>query len=182
MQVHDTPLHEVKRLTPRVHTDARGCFLETHSQARYQALLGTEAQFVQDNLSYSQQGVLRGLHYQKNQPQAKLITVLHGEIYDVAVDLRPQSPTFGQWYGVTLQARQQLWLPEGMAHGFLTLSPEATVSYKCSRYYAPTDEGCLLWSDPDLNIAWPLPASAKQPILSPKDLQGRSLKDVLSCM
>lgn len=177
MQIEDTVLEGVKLLRPRVYPDARGCFLETHSQARYQTLLGDQAQFVQDNLSYSSLGVLRGLHYQKTQPQAKLITVLQGSIYDVAVDLRPHSATFGRWYGVTLQAREQIWLPEGMAHGFLTLSPEAIVSYKCSRYYAPEDEGCLLWSDPMLNIAWPLPTAA-QPILSPKDQQGSLLKDL----
>ncbi|MBP6115749.1 MAG: dTDP-4-dehydrorhamnose 3,5-epimerase [Neisseriaceae bacterium] len=178
MQIKATPLAGVQLITPRVHQDARGCFLETHSQARYQALLGDEAVFLQDNLSYSQLGVLRGLHFQKSQPQAKLITVLQGSIYDVAVDLRPLSPTFGQWYGVTLQPRQQLWLPEGMAHGFLTLSPEAIVSYKCNRYYAPADEGCLLWSDPDLNIAWPRPSTVSEPILSPKDQLGLLFKDL----
>lgn len=182
MQTLDTPLTDVKLICPLTHPDERGCFLETHSQARYEALLGQEAQFVQDNLSYSKGGVLRGLHFQKQHPQAKLITVLHGSIYDVAVDLRPHSPTFRQWYGVTLQPHQQLWLPEGMAHGFLTLSPEAIVSYKCSRYYAPTDEGCLLWSDPELNINWPLPAQYPEPILSPKDQLGLLFKDVLACM
>lgn len=181
MQVDDTPLAGVKRLQPRSHEDARGAFLETHSQAAYQRLLGPEAHFVQDNLSYSQQGVLRGLHYQKKQPQGKLITVLQGHIYDVAVDIRPGSATYGQWYGVTLGPKQQLWLPEGMAHGFLTLSPEAIVAYKCSRYYAPEDEACLLWSDPELNIAWPLTQLSIAPILSPKDQLGLLFKDAFSC-
>lgn len=178
MRILDTPLAGVKLIQPPVHQDERGYFLETHSQAAYQRLLGAEATFVQDNLSYSQNGVLRGLHYQKTQPQGKLITLLQGTIFDVAVDIRPQSATFGQSYGVILTSRQQLWLPEGMAHGFLTLSAEAIVSYKCSRYYAPSDEGCLLWSDPDLNIMWPLPETQAAPILSPKDQQGRLFKDV----
>lgn len=177
MHIQDTPIAGVKRLQPTVYHDDRGCFMQSHSHEAYQNLLGTEAAFVQDNASYSKQGVLRGLHYQKTQPQGKLITVLQGSIYDVAVDIRPQSNTFGSWYGVVLKPRQQLWLPEGMAHGFLTLSPEALVSYKCSRYYAPEDEGCLLWSDPDLNIAWPFTAACPQPILSPKDQQGLLFKD-----
>ncbi len=179
MQVEDTPLIGVKMLRPQLHQDHRGGFMESHSQARYQQYLGPEAVFVQDNLTYSTQGVLRGLHFQKQQPQGKLVTVVQGAIFDVAVDLRPHSATFGQWYGVTLSPTQQLWLPEGMAHGFLTLSTEAIVSYKCSRYYAPADEGCLLWSDPDLSIDWPL---ASAPILSPKDQQGLLFKDVSSCM
>ena len=147
-------------IEPTVFGDARGYFMETYNSefAPYITHLdGTPAGFVQDNESHSRQGVLRGLHFQKTNPQGKLVRVTEGEVFDVAVDLRRDSATFGKWYGILLSAenKRQFYVPEGFAHGFLVTSPEATFVYKCTRLYDPSDEGGLLWDDPALGIAWP---------------------------
>jgi len=160
---------------PVAHGDRRGFLCELWNQRRYQEA-GVVWPFVQDNLSRSVRGILRGLHAQNPHPQGKLVTVLEGEIFDVALDLRPASPTFGQWEAVTLSAdhQQQVYLPPGFAHGFQVLSPSALVHYKCTDYYSPADELGVRWDDPDLGIPWPLP----QPVLSAKDAALPRLKDV----
>jgi dTDP-4-dehydrorhamnose 3,5-epimerase len=172
-----TPLSipEVVLIEPRVFKDERGFFLETY-QAKNYAKFGISADFVQDNHSGSQKGVLRGLHYQIRQPQGKLFRVVSGEVFDVAVDLRHSSPTFGKWVGVVLSAqnKKQLWIPEGFAHGFYTLSDSAEVFYKTTDYYAPEWERCLVWNDIAINVDWPLP-NGTLPILSPKDALGKTL-------
>ncbi len=175
MNVIETALPGVLILEPRVFADARGYFLETWNQQRY-ASLGLPERFVQDNLSSSSRGVLRGLHYQHPNGQGKLVTVLRGEVYDVAVDIRVGSPDFGRWVGVTLSGEnhRSLYIPPGFAHGFVVLSDEALFSYKCTEYYAPSCEASLIWDDPDLAIAWP----ESSPILSPKDLAAPRLRDV----
>src|SRR4051812_1402499 len=152
MNVLATPLAGLLRIEPRVFGDSRGYFLETYQQARFMDR-GMPGPFVQDNSSRSRRGTLRGLHFQSPQPQAKLVFVTRGEIWDVAVDLRRSSATFGQWYGVTLSEfnHWQLYVPEGFAHGFCVISEEADVSYKCTGYYAPANEQTLLWNDPELN-------------------------------
>ncbi|NDC63459.1 MAG: dTDP-4-dehydrorhamnose 3,5-epimerase, partial [Planctomycetia bacterium] len=145
----------------------------------FAAAIGATVRFVQDNHSRSVGGVLRGLHYQEKQPQGKLVRVVAGAVFDVAVDIRPGSPTLGRWVGVELSAenRRQIWVPPGLAHGFLVVSDTADVLYKTTDYYAPTDERCILWSDPQLAIEWPL---RQPPILSTKDRQGASLADALA--
>ena len=175
MQIKATPLDGVLVIEPRVFEDERGYFLEIHHQQRFQSAK-IDGVFVQDNLSFSKNNVLRGLHFQKTKPQAKLIQVISGGIFDVAVDLRPDSPTFGQWFGVVLseENKRQLFVPKGFAHGFCVLSHCAHVAYKCSDYYDPEDEVGLLWSDPDIGIDWPV----KDPILSAKDRQLGYLKDL----
>lgn len=175
MQAIPTRLPEVFLLTPTLHGDARGFFYESFNQKRFETLTGHPGHFVQDNHSRSRQYVLRGLHYQIHQSQAKLVRVLMGEIFDVAVDLRRSSPHFGQWAGATLSAenKQQLFIPEGFAHGFLVLSETAEVLYKTSDYYAPEHERSIRWDDPKLNIAWPLPTGIS-PALSAKDAAGVS--------
>jgi len=152
---------------PDVYPDKRGFFTETFQAQRY-AEAGIRCAFVQDNLSYSTKGTLRGLHFQVTRPQAKLVHVISGEIFDVAVDLRPGSPTYGKWAGVNLSGtnHRQLFIPEGFAHGFYVLSDTAYFAYKCSDFYAPDDEGGVLWSDPDIGIRWP----AGEPIVSARDL------------
>src|SRR5690606_5473609 len=135
MRVVDTGIQEIKLIELQAFHDERGYFLESFQATRYQQLLGLQAPFVQDNVSHSKQGVLRGLHFQTRHPQGKLVCVLQGEIFDVAVDIRPGSPTFGRWQGVTLSPLQQLWIPPGFAHGFAVLSPEALVEYKCTDFY-----------------------------------------------
>jgi dTDP-4-dehydrorhamnose 3,5-epimerase len=166
MKVIPTSLEGVLIIEPRVFKDPRGYFMETFQEIRY-GESGIARRFVQDNLSYSVQGTLRGLHYQIKNPQAKLVQALSGEIYDVAVDIRPGSPNFGKWAGVYLseENHRQLFIPEGFAHGFCVLSPTAHFLYKCSDYYAPEDEGGILWSDPDIGIRWPV----DNPIISEKD-------------
>jgi len=161
-------------IAPRVFGDARGFFLETYQQSRYSEF-GIEAHFDQDNLSFSARGVLRGLHFQSPQAQAKLVSVVAGEVFDVAVDVRRGSPTFGLWAGVHLSGenRWQFYIPKGFAHGFCVLSETAYFSYKCAGYYAPAHERSLHWADPDLNINWPL----ESPTLSAKDLAGIRLRD-----
>ena len=166
MNVLPTPLPGVLIVEPRVFADARGFFLETF-QARRFAEHGLPTEFPQDNYSRSVRGVLRGLHYQLRQPQGKLVSVVRGEVYDVAVDLRRGSPTFGQWFGMVLaeEPRRFLWIPPGFAHGFCVLSDVADLVYKCTALYAPDDERGIIWSDPTLAIDWPI----ESPLLSPKD-------------
>ncbi len=171
-----TPLAipDVVLLEPRVMSDERGCFYESFNHARLEKLLGRTLNFVQDNHSHSVQHVVRGLHYQLHQPQAKLVRIIAGSVLDVAVDLRHTSPSFGQWVSVVLSAenRQQLWIPEGFAHGFAVLSPEAQMLYKTTDYWLSTDERCIAWDDPTLAIRWP---DFSSPLLSSKDLRGLPL-------
>jgi dTDP-4-dehydrorhamnose 3,5-epimerase len=171
----ETPIPGLKIIQPKVFGDARGFFLETYSSERYRNI-GLPENFVQDNLSYSSQGILRGLHFQNPGAQGKLVTVLQGEVFDVAVDVRWGSPTFGRWYGIYLSAdsKKQFWIPAGFAHGFVVTSDSALFSYKCDEYYQPQSEFSLLWNDPDLGIEWPV----KAPTLSEKDKKARRLKDL----
>lgn len=167
-------LPEVRLIEPQVFADARGFFLESWNAARY-AEAGIIATFVQDNHSGSARHVLRGLHYQLRRPQGKLVRVIAGAVFDVAVDIRPDSPGFGRWVGVELSAanRHLLWVPAGFAHGFCVLSEQAEVLYKCTTHYAPADERAIRWDDPQLAIDWPLAGQA--PILSPKDAAAPTL-------
>ena len=176
MKIQTTELEGVLIIEPQVFSDARGYFLETYN-ARALAETGISEQFVQDNHSQSKRSVLRGLHYQKTKPQGKLIRVLQGEIFDVVVDLRPESSTYGKWSGFNLSAREQkiVWIPKGFAHGFYTLSETADVIYKVTEFYAPQDERVILWNDPDLAIRWPLKG---EPILSEKDKAGHSFREL----
>jgi dTDP-4-dehydrorhamnose 3,5-epimerase len=171
MNITPTAIPDVLILTPKVFGDSRGFFFESFNQRMFEAAIGGPAVFVQDNHSRSGRGVLRGLHYQVEQPQGKLVRVVAGAVFDVAVDIRSGSPTFGRWVGVELTAdnKQQLWIPPGMAHGFLVLSDTAEFLYKTTDYYSPAHERCILWSDPVLDIRWPL---AEPPILSCKDAAG----------
>ncbi len=175
MQFTPTAIPDVVLIEPSVLTDDRGFFLETF-QARKYAAAGITAPMVQDNHSGSRRGVLRGLHYQIRCPQGKLVSVLSGEIYDVAVDLRRSSPTFGKWVGLTLtaSARRQVWVPPGFAHGFYVLSEWAEVCYKVTDFYNPESERTLIWNDPDVGVRWPL-IDGEGPVLSPKDAAGLSL-------
>lgn len=175
IKVTATAIAEVVILEPQVYRDFRGFFYESYNEKDWADAAGITTRFVQDNHSGSAQGVLRGLHYQIQSPQGKLIRVVAGEIFDVAVDLRKSSPSFGQWTGLVLSAdnKRQLWVPEGFAHGFLVLSEFAEVLYKATNYYAPEYERCILWDDPTLAIAWPTPAA---PILSSKDQAGSLFK------
>lgn len=179
MQVIDTAIADVKIIEPTVFGDERGFFLETFSRVRYEQLLGISLNFVQDNHSRSQKNVLRGLHFQTKQAQGKLVRCVLGSVLDVAVDIRPNSPTYRQWVSVILSAenKRQLWIPAGLAHGFLVLSNVADFEYKCTDYYHPASEQCIIWNDPDLNIDWGL-ADVK-PILSAKDQHGKYLRDIL---
>ena len=166
-----TKIPEVILIEPRVFSDSRGFFLESYQKKRF-AEAGIKFEFVQDNHSQSEQGILRGLHYQIQQPQGKLVRVISGEIFDVAVDLRRSSPTFGKWVGDSLSSenRRMLWVPPGFAHGFVVTSATAEVLYKATDYYAPQWERTIVWNDPTLNIDWPL--KEKVPILSVKDKAG----------
>ena len=174
MQVVQTSIPEVLIFEPKVFGDDRGFFFESFNQRLFAQATGRSPDFVQDNHSKSARNVLRGLHYQIRQPQGKLVRVTAGEVFDVAVDLRRASPTFGQWVGARLSAdnKRQLWVPEGFAHGFLVLSESAEFLYKTTDFYAPEHERCLRWDDPALAIEWPLQGA---PILSPKDAQGQTL-------
>ncbi|MGY4565498.1 dTDP-4-dehydrorhamnose 3,5-epimerase [Erwinia sp. TECH1] len=176
MKVTETRVQGVKLIEPKVFGDERGFFLETFQKERYQALLDIDLDFVQDNHSRSSQGVLRGLHFQTSRPQGKLVRVVRGEVFDVAVDIRPDSPTFGQWAGVYLseENKNQFWVPPGLAHGFVVISEFADFEYKCTDYYDPQHEGCLLWNDPQLNIEWPV----AEPLLSGKDAQGKLFREL----
>jgi dTDP-4-dehydrorhamnose 3,5-epimerase len=172
MHFEPTSIPAVILITPQVYGDERGFFMETYQAQRFGAA-GLPFIYVQDNHSGSGHGTLRGLHYQISQPQGKVMRVLVGEIYDVAVDLRRWSPTFGQWVGVELSAKNktEIWVPPGFAHGFYVMSDAAEVAYKATDYYAPEWERTLLWNDPALNIPWPIPVG-EEPILSAKDKLG----------
>ena len=176
MQVIETEIPDVKIINPKVFGDQRGFFLETYEQKRYQEMLNINLTFVQDNHSRSQKNVLRGLHFQKENPQGKLVRVVRGEVFDVAVDIRKDSSTYGKWVGVILSEdnKSQLWIPPGLAHGFLVMSDIADFEYKCTNYYDPNSEGCLLWNDPTVNINWPI----STPILSDKDRLGKTLQEL----
>jgi len=173
MKITTTAIPDVLLITPKVFGDSRGFFLESFHASRY-AEAGIPGPFVQDNHSRSSKGVLRGLHFQKQYPQGKLVYVTIGSVFDVAVDIRKDSPTFGQWVGVTLSAdeHQQFYIPPGFAHGFCVLSDTADFHYKCTDYYHPEDEGSLRWDDPDIGIQWPI----TEPILSAKDANADYLK------
>lgn len=176
MKITPLAIPDVVLIEPDVFSDARGYFFESYNAARLQAALGRAPAFVQDNQSRSVRGVVRGLHYQIRQPQAKLVRVVAGEVFDVAVDLRRASPTFGQWAGALLSAenKRQLWVPEGFAHGFMVLSDVAETLYKATDYYAPAHERCVRWDDPDIGIAWP---QQGEMIVSEKDRRGVALRD-----
>jgi len=171
MNIIATALSEVLIVEPQVFGDDRGFFLESFNQKRWQELTGLEATFVQDNHSRSTKGVLRGIHYQIQQPQGKLVRVVAGEVFDVAVDLRRSSPTFGRWVGVELSSenKRQLWVPAGFGHGFVVVSESADFLYKTTDYYSPEHERCIRWDDPDIGIAWP---AGIEPKLSAKDAEG----------
>ncbi|WP_312780117.1 dTDP-4-dehydrorhamnose 3,5-epimerase [Acidovorax temperans] len=175
MNVIRTAIPEVVLIEPKVFGDARGFFFESFNQKAFNDATGTNHQFVQDNHSRSAQGVLRGLHYQIQQPQGKLVRVVRGAVIDVAVDIRKSSPTFGQWVAEELSEdnHRQLWVPPGFAHGFVVLSEMAEFLYKTTDYYAPAFERCIAWDDPTLAIDWKL--SGRQPLLSAKDAQGLPL-------
>ena len=175
MKVEHLSLSGLILIEPRIFRDDRGHFLESWNQDRYEEA-GIDAPFVQDNVSWSAKGVLRGLHFQEPHAQGKLISVLHGEVWDVAVDIRVGSETFGRWLGMTLSAEngRQLYIPEGFAHGFVVVSEGALFSYKCTEYYHPEAELAIRWDDPDLAIEWPVP----DPVLSRKDRDGLRLRDV----
>lgn len=175
MKAAPLAIPDVLLMEPTVFHDERGFFFESFNQARFEAAIGRKVDFVQDNHSRSGKNVLRGLHYQILQPQGKLIRVLFGEIFDVAVDIRRTSPTFGKWVGGILSAenKKQHWIPEGFAHGFVVLSDSADVQYKTTDYWAPQHERCIVWNDPDLRIEWHVQGT---PVLSSKDAAGVLLK------
>ncbi len=177
MQVTATALPEVLILEPKVFGDSRGFFMESFNANTFRETTGLDVQFVQDNHSRSTRGVLRGLHYQLQQPQGKLVRVPRGRVFDVAVDMRRSSPNFGKWVGVELSEdnNRQLWIPAGFAHGFVVLSDSADFLYKTTDYYAPAHERCLKWNDPTVGVQWPL--DGIEPSLSGKDQQGRALAE-----
>jgi len=172
MKVTPLAIPDVILIEPEVFGDARGFFYESYNQRKFDEAIGRNVTFVQDNHSRSEKGVLRGLHYQIQQPQGKLVRVVQGEVFDVAVDIRKRSSTFGQWVSETLsdENKKQLWIPEGFAHGFLVISENAEFLYKTTDYWAPEYERCIAWNDPTLNITWPL---SGKPILSKKDMAGK---------
>ncbi|MES3025500.1 MAG: dTDP-4-dehydrorhamnose 3,5-epimerase [Pseudomonadota bacterium] len=176
MNITPTAIPDVLILEPTAYGDERGFFYESFNARRFRELTGVDADFVQDNHSKSARGVLRGLHYQISQPQGKLVRVVAGEVFDVAVDLRKGSPNFGRWVGVTLSAanKRQLWVPPGFAHGFVVTSDAAEFLYKTTDYYAPEFERSVLWNDPAIGIDWPLDGA---PLLSGKDLAGKLLAE-----
>ena len=178
MKVNKSIIQGSYLIEPEVFGDDRGFFLETYNLKKYRSIVGENINFVQDNQSFSTSGSLRGLHFQLNQPQGKIVRVTQGEVLDVVVDLRVESPTFLSWCSVILSAenKKQFWIPPGLAHGFLVLSDSANFEYKCSAFYAPEDEYTLLWNDKKIGIDWPI----KEPILSDKDSKGLSLDKVMS--
>lgn len=178
MKIHQTTIDGAFVLEPDVYSDERGYFYESFNARRFEEKVGISTSFVQDNFSRSKQGVLRGLHYQSEPSQAKLIRVSRGAIFDVIVDLRSSSSTHLKWFSVELSEAnfKQLWIPKGCAHGFLTLCEIADVHYKTDAYYSPAAEGCIMWNDPDLAIAWPLDKIAGQPSLSNKDMRGMTIQ------
>ena len=179
MQIEQTKLTGVLLIKPRVFRDDRGFFLESWNKRVFDEAAGRVVEFVQDNHSRSVRGVLRGLHYQADpMAQAKLITVMRGQIFDVAVDIRPESPTYGQWVGEVLtdESREMLWIPEGFAHGFYVLSDFADVVYKTTNYYSPAHERCIRWDDETLAVEWPI---GQKPLVSPKDEEGERFLEML---
>lgn len=176
MKVIQTKLPEVCIIEPQVFGDSRGFFYESFNARKFAELTGVQAEFVQDNHSKSGKNILRGLHYQIQQAQGKLVRVVSGEVFDVAVDIRKSSPNFGQWVGVNLSAEnsRQLWVPPGFAHGFVVLSEQAEFLYKTTDYWAPEHERCLAWNDPEIGIDWPI---NEAPLLSAKDQLGKSLSE-----
>ena len=176
MKISHSKLKGCVIIEPRVFGDERGFFLETFQAVRYEQEAGIDLPFVQDNHSRSARGVLRGLHFQKTKPQGKLVRVVRGEVYDVAVDIRKGSATFGEWEGVILSEdnKKQFWVPPGFAHGFVVLSDTADFEYKCTDYYDPSDEDSILWSDADLSITWPI----ANPVLSTKDESAKRLVEL----
>jgi len=176
MNIIPTAIPDVLVIEPNVFGDDRGFFFESYNEKTFEALTGIKIAFVQDNHSRSAKHVLRGLHYQIKQPQGKLVRVVAGEVFDVAVDIRRASATFGKWVGERLSAdnKKQMWVPPGLAHGFLVLSDVADFLYKTTDYYAPEHERCIRWNDPDLNIQWPISGA---PIVSAKDEKGELFKD-----
>jgi len=176
MKVSSLAIPEVLLIEPTVYGDERGFFFESFNQARFNEAVGTEVSFVQDNHSKSAKGVLRGLHYQISQAQGKLVRVVEGEVFDVSVDLRRSSPTFGQWVGEILSAdnKRQLYIPPGFAHGFVVLSETAQFLYKTTDFYSPQHERAIIWNDPTVNVAWPIETT---PTLSSKDAQAPLMKD-----
>ena len=176
MEVEVTPIDGVLLIKPKVWRDARGYFVETWHRERYEAL-GITLPFVQDNHSRSTRGILRGLHFQRTFPQGKLVCVSSGSVFDVAVDIRKHSPTFGRWFGAELTGdnQHQMWVPPGLAHGFCVLSDVADFFYKCTETYHPEDEGSIRWDDPELAVAWPL----MDPVLSAKDLAAPLFRDAI---
>jgi dTDP-4-dehydrorhamnose 3,5-epimerase len=175
VEVKQTGIPGLLAIEPKIFGDSRGFFLESYNKKRYEEA-GITDDFCQDNLSFSRRGVLRGLHVQNPNPQGKLVSVIQGEVYDVAVDIRKGSPTFGKWYGLVLSAerKNQLFVPKGFAHGFCVLSETALFSYKCSDFYNVKAEICLKWNDPSIGIEWPI----RDPELSAKDSEGLLLKDI----
>lgn len=178
MKVTPTRIPDVLLIEPKVFGDDRGFFFESFNLRAFREATGLTVDFVQDNHSKSARNVLRGLHYQVEQPQGKLVRVVQGEVFDVAVDIRKNSPTYGQWAGAILSAenKHQFWVPAGLAHGFLVLSETAEFLYKTTDYYAPAHERCIAWNDPGLAIDWPLAGS---PVLSAKDAQGMAFRDAV---
>ena len=178
MEIIETALPEIKLIQPRVFEDNRGFFFESFNQKAVLEKLGISHHFVQDNHSHSIKNVLRGLHYQINNAQGKLVRVVSGEVFDVCVDIRKNSPTFGQWVGERLSAKNKrmVWIPPGFAHGFLVLSSEADFLYKTTHFYDPASEYCIRWDDPELAISWPL---SGQPNLSAKDSKGQLLNEAV---
>lgn len=182
MKVIDTKIPDVKIIEPTVFGDERGFFFETWSQQQFEELVtGKPTSFVQDNHSKSKKGILRGLHYQTENTQGKLVRVVAGEVFDVAVDIRRNSPTFGQWIGEYLSAenKRQLWVPEGFAHGFYVTSDEAEFVYKCTDYYNPNFEVSISWNDDEIGIDWPIIGGAEMPTLSEKDRTADSLSSII---
>jgi dTDP-4-dehydrorhamnose 3,5-epimerase len=179
MEIIKTSIPEVIVFVPPVFSDSRGYFLETYQQQKYKAA-GIPKPFVQDNQSYSTKNVLRGLHFQLRHPQGKLVRVIHGTVFDVAIDMRKNSPTFGKWHGEILSAenKRQMYVPENFAHGFCVLSDSAEFVYKCTDFYVPGDEVGLIWNDPQVGVKWPI----EQPILSEKDAVLPSWADVLDLL
>ena len=177
MNIILTPIKDLVIVEPKVFNDSRGYFFEAYNKNSFHEL-GLDYDFVQDNQSFSTKGVLRGLHFQKHFPQAKLVRVIEGEVFDVAVDLRKDSPTFGKWYGVTLSGenKKMFMIPRGFAHGFIVLSDTAIFSYKCDDFYHPNDEGGIIYNDPDIGVKWPKIDSDL--ILSEKDTKHPKLKDI----
>lgn len=175
MEIERTTIEGVLLIKPRIWGDARGYFVETWQKERYEAA-GIDLPFVQDNHSMSRRGILRGLHYQKTRPQGKLVSVSLGRVFDVAVDIRKGSPTFGKWFGaeLTQENQWQMWIAPGLAHGFAVVSGEAHFHYKCTDYYCPGDEAGIRWNDPDIAVAWPV----ENPLLSEKDTTAPFFRDV----